>query len=70
MSGSENAMLYEHVNSEGKVTERVRPAADSKNAAQLAAKAANRESGWRLVDETAAARPTPAAARPDAAVTK
>lgn len=54
--------LYEHVNDKGEVTERVRPAENSKNAAALAAKAKNDESGWRLVDETGTAPGTAASA--------
>lgn len=57
-------MLYEHVNSEGKVDERVRPVDGSPNAAHLAAKAADDKSGWRAVDEAApASTPKPKSAK-------
>ena len=48
-------MLYEHVDKDGNVTEKVRPAENSKNAAALAAKAVDDESGWRKVDDAPAA---------------
>lgn len=51
---------YEHVNDEGTVTQRVTPVQDSPNHRQLRVKAADKESGWRLAEEPAAA-PTEAA---------
>lgn len=52
-------MLYEHVNARGDVDERVRPVEGSPNAAQLAVKANDPNSGWRAVvtESTPAAAP-------------
>lgn len=52
-------MLYEHVNERGEVDERVRPVVDSVNAEQLAAKAADSKSGWRVADDAPASTPKP-----------
>lgn len=61
-------MLYEYKNADGEVVERVRPAADSLNADQMAEKAADPESGWSVVDEPSDdAAPAPKAARGRAA---
>jgi hypothetical protein len=61
--------IYEHVDADGQVTEKCRPAANSKNAAALAAKAKDDKSGWRLAVAEKPA-PAPRAARPAAEPSK
>lgn len=51
-------LLYEHVR-DGEVTEQVQPAEGSRNAAQLAEKAADKATGWQVVDETPKPAPKP-----------